>query len=94
MAALELAGVKKEDIDITVHAGALTIRGEKKSEHEEKEDSSRYVESRYGRFTRSFKLPEKVDETKIEAEFKDGVLNVRLPLAEEVKPRKIDVTSN
>ena len=87
----ELPGMTREDIDITVDNGTLTIRGEKKFSSEVKEDSFRRIERRYGTFSRSFSLPQTVDTGKVGAEYKNGVLTVRLPLREEARPRQIKV---
>ena len=87
----ELPGMTREDIDITVDNGMLTIRGEKKFSSEVKEESFHRIERRYGSFSRSFSLPQTVDTGKVGAEYKDGVLTVRLPLREEAKPRQIKV---
>jgi HSP20 family protein len=87
----ELPDMTREDIDITVDNGTLTIRGEKKFSSEAKEDSFHRIERRYGTFSRSFSLPQTVDTAKVGAEYKNGVLTVRLPLREEAKPRQIKV---
>jgi len=87
----ELPEMTREDIDITVDNGTLTIRGEKKLSNEVKEEQFHRVERRYGAFARSFSLPQTVDSTKVAAEYKNGVLTVRLPLREEAKPRQIKV---
>jgi HSP20 family protein len=87
----ELPDMTREDIDITVDNGILTIRGEKKFSGEVKEESFHRIERRYGTFSRSFSLPQTVDTGKVGAEYKNGVLTVRLPLREEAKPRQIKV---
>ena len=87
----ELPDMTREDIDITVDNGTLTIRGEKKFSSEVTEDSFRRIERRYGTFSRSFSLPQTVDTVRVGAEYKNGVLTVRLPLREEAKPRQIKV---
>jgi HSP20 family protein len=87
----ELPDMTREDIDITVDNGTLTIRGEKKFSNDVKEESFRRIERRYGVFSRSFSLPQTVDAAKVGAEYKNGVLTVRLPLREEAKPRQIKV---
>jgi HSP20 family protein len=87
----ELPDMTREDIDITVDNGTLTIRGEKKFSSEVKEESFHRIERRYGTFSRSFSLPQTVDTGKVGAEYKNGVLTVRLPLREEAKPRQIKV---
>ena len=87
----ELPDMTREDIDITVDNGTLTIKGEKKLSNEVKEDRLHRIERRYGAFSRSFSLPQTVDTAKVGAEYKNGVLTVRLPLREEAKPRQIKV---
>ena len=87
----ELPDMTREDIDITVDNGTLTIRGEKKFSNEVKEESFHRIERRYGAFSRSFSLPQTVDTGKVGAEYKNGVLTVRLPLRAEAKPRQIKV---
>ncbi len=88
----EIPDVKKEDVKVTVEDGVLTIQGERKQEKEEKGKKYHRVERSYGRFVRSFTLPDLVDEGKVKAEFKDGVLNLQLPKSEKVKPKAIEVT--
>jgi HSP20 family protein len=87
----ELPEMAREDIDITVENGTLTIKGEKKAGDEVKEEQFHHVERRYGAFSRSFSLPQTVDVAKVGAEYKNGVLTVRLPLREEARPRQIKV---
>jgi HSP20 family protein len=91
----ELPGMTRDDIDITVDNGTLTVKGEKKLSSDVKDDQYHRVERRYGTFSRSFSLPRTVDVTKVAADFKNGVLTIRLPLREEAKPRqvKIDVAA-
>lgn len=87
----EVPGIKKEDIKIAIDNGVLSIRGERKQEKEEKDKKFHRIERSYGSFIRSFTLPENVDETKIEAEFKDGMLKLQIPKTEESKPKSIEV---
>ena len=90
----ELPDMKREDIDITVENFVLTIKGEKKfsaGNEDVKEEQYHHVERRYGTFSRSFSLPQTVDAAKVAAEYRNGVLTVRLPLREEAKPRQIKV---
>jgi len=87
----ELPDVLRENIELTVDNGTLTIKGEKKFSSEAREDQFHRIERRYGSFTRSFSLPPTVDQTKLTAEHRNGVLTVRLPLREEAKPRQIKV---
>ena len=90
---LDLPGIKKEDIEITTEDNVLTISGERKMKEEVKEDDYYKVESAYGKFSRSFTLPEKIDVENIHAEAKDGVLEVVIPKLkeEETKPKKIEI---
>lgn len=88
---IELPGVRKEDVKITLESNVLTIRGEKKHESEKKEDQYHRVERSYGAFQRSFTLPLTVKGDKIDASYKDGILQIHLPKAEEAKPKAIDV---
>jgi HSP20 family protein len=87
----ELPDMAREDIDITVENFVLTIKGEKKFGADVKQEQFHHVERRYGTFSRSFSLPQTVDAGKVSAEYKHGVLSVRLPLREEARPRQIKV---
>jgi HSP20 family protein len=87
----EVPDMTREDIDITADSGTLTIKGEKKLSNEVKEDHYHRIERNYGSFSRSFSLPQTVDTAKVAADYKNGVLTVRLPLREEAKPRQIKV---
>ncbi len=87
----ELPEVKKEDVKVTVQDDVLTIAGERKYEKEEKGKKYHRVERAYGSFERSFTLPEDADGTKVNAEFKDGILKVRLAKTEKAKPKSIEV---
>ena len=87
----ELPGLNREDIDVTVENGTLVLKGEKKFDAEVKEEQYRRVERTYGTFHRSFTLPNTVDPSKVSADFKNGVLTVKLPVREEAKPRTINV---
>jgi HSP20 family protein len=87
----ELPDLTREDIDITVDNGTLTIKGVKKLSTEVKDEQYHRIERQYGSFSRSFSLPQTVDSTKVGADYKNGVLTVRLPLREEAKPRQIKV---
>ena len=90
---VDLPGIKKEDIDIDVQNNVLTISGERKTKKEAKEEDYYKIESQYGKFSRSFTLPEKVDTENIHAESKNGVLEVIVPKLkeEEKKVKKIKV---
>ena len=89
----ELPGVKQDDIDIELAHDTLTIRGEKKFEEEDKKGNYVRIERAYGTFQRSFNLSVPVDQDKINASFKDGVLTIRLPKSEATKPKKVLVKS-
>lgn len=89
----ELPGMKQEDIDVSIVGDTLTIRGEKKTESEVKEEDYYRSERHYGSFFRSIPLPSSVDAKKIEATYEDGVLEVVLPKAPEVKAKKLAITA-
>lgn len=87
----ELPEVKKEDIRIDLNEGVLSIRGERRLETEHEDDKVHRVESFYGSFSRSFRLPDDVDVEGITAESRDGVLKVRLPKREAATPRSVEI---
>ncbi len=87
----EVPGIDVNDIDISLTGDILTIKGEKKSEREEKEENYHLVERSYGSFARSLQLPAGVQADKIEATYKQGVLTVTCPKKEEIKPKPIDI---
>ncbi|MEJ2673451.1 MAG: Hsp20/alpha crystallin family protein [Deltaproteobacteria bacterium] len=87
----EVPGIDANDINISVTGEVLTIKGEKKSEREEKEENYHLVERSYGSFSRSLALPAAVDLDKIEAKYAKGVLTVTCPKKEEVKPKAIEI---
>jgi HSP20 family protein len=87
----ELPGMKKEDIDITMHDGSLTISGERTHESKSEEGQTFRSERYFGKFQRTLTLPVMVDASKVGASYKDGILTVTLPKAEEAKPRHIEV---
>jgi len=91
VAVLELPGMRKEDIDISLHDGMLTIAGERQISSGEGENAER-TERFSGKFRRSISLPTRVDAGKVNATYKDGILTVTLPKAEEAKPKKVEVT--
>ncbi len=90
---VELPGMKEADIDVSVKDDALTIKGERKSESEVNEEDYYCCERSYGSFFRSIALSSTVDAKKIEASYENGVLEVSLPKAAEVKPKKIAVSA-
>lgn len=87
----DLPAIKKDDLKIGIDHGMLTLEGERRHEKEEKGRKFHRVERAYGKFMRRLELPLDVDETKVLAEFKDGVLNVHLPKSATAKPRTVDV---
>jgi HSP20 family protein len=87
----EIPGMKEEDIDVSVVGDTLTIKGERKAESEVKEEDYYCCERSYGGFFRSITLPSTVDARKIEADYENGILEVSLPKAAEVKPKKISI---
>ncbi len=88
----DLPGVRKDDIDITIQENLLTISAETKSETEEKQgDRVIRQERHFGSYVRSMRLGSQVDESKVTAKYADGTLELTLPKAEEVKPKKISV---
>lgn len=89
---MALPGIKKEDIKITINADNISISGLSKKEDESKEKEKKYYfRSMESSFEQSFNLPTKIDPDNVHAEFKDGVLTVKLPKAEEVKPKEIEI---
>jgi HSP20 family protein len=88
---VELPGMKKEDIDISLQEGVLTVSGERRHEKENKEGQTFRSERYFGKFQRSVSLPTMVDAAKVKASYKDGILTVQLPKSEEAKPRQIEV---
>ena len=90
IARVELPGMRKEDIEISLQDGMLTIAGERKSETPEGEKAER-TERYVGKFRRSVSLPTQVDANKVTANYRDGILTVTLPKAEEAKPKQIKV---
>jgi HSP20 family protein len=92
----ELPGVGDKDVEVSLAGDILTIKGEKKAEHEEKNGNSYYMERRFGSFSRSVRLPFEVRDEKVDAKFKDGVLTIHLPKPEELQRsvRKIEVKAH
>jgi len=87
----ELPGMKKEDIEVTLHDGSLSISGERKVETKHEDAEVYRAERFFGRFQRTVTLPAPVAGDKIKAHYKDGVLTITLPKTEEAKPKQIDV---
>ena len=88
----ELPGVSKDDVSIEIHQNTLILRGQRKHEAEVKEEHYHRVERAYGTFQRSFTLPTLVDQEHVQATYKDGVLELRLPKSEAAKPKRIAIT--
>ena len=89
---LEVPGIEEKDLDVRVENNTLTVRGERKFEREEKEENFHRIERRYGSFARSFTLPQTVDAEKVEANYVNGVLQIRLAKKAEAKPKQIKVS--
>jgi HSP20 family protein len=87
----ELPEVKREDVRVSIENNVLTIHGERKFSEETQKENYHRVERNYGEFTRSFTLPGFVDTSKVNAEFKDGILRVMLAKREEAKPKQVEV---
>ncbi|MGH7953920.1 MAG: Hsp20/alpha crystallin family protein [Limisphaerales bacterium] len=88
----ELPGLKREDIDVSLHDGVLTISGERKMEKKHEDAEIYRTERFYGKFQRTVSLPTSVAADKVKAEYKEGVLTITLPKTEEAKPKHIDVS--
>ena len=87
----ELPDMAREDIELTVERNTLTLKGTRTRPTDVKEEQIRRIERRYGTFSRSFSLPPTVDSSRVSADYKNGVLTVKLPFREEAKPRTINV---
>jgi HSP20 family protein len=90
----ELPGMKKENINVSLHDGSLSLSGERKSETKAEDAEVRRAECFYGRFQRTISLPAPVAADKVKAQHKDGILTITLPKTEEAKPKQIDVLVN
>lgn len=88
----ELPGLSEKQIELKLEGNTLTLKGERKMENEDKKGTYHRVESCYGSFTRSFRLPDTVDTNKIHADYKNGILTVTIQQKSEVKPREIPVS--
>ena len=88
----DLPAVKKEDVKVCVRDGVLSVEGERRQERDAQGGKFHRIERSYGRFVRRLALPNDVDQQKVAADFRDGVLAVHLPKSEAAKPRSIDVT--
>jgi len=90
----ELPGMKREDIEVSLHEGSLSISGERKSEEKHAHGEVYRTERYFGRFQRTVTLPTPVAADKVKAAYKDGVLTITLPKTEEAKPKQIEVNVN
>jgi HSP20 family protein len=90
----DLPGLSEGDVNLEVQDGTLTISGERKAEHEQREKGWYRIERSFGSFSRSLTLPDGVDPDRIEASFNHGVLEVRIPKPEERQPRRIEISSS
>src|SRR5712671_4353222 len=88
---IEVPGIEEKDIDVRIENNTLTVHGERKFEKEEKEENYRRVERQYGSFTRTFTLPNTVDQENVQADYEKGVLKVKLAKKAEAKPKQIKV---
>ena len=88
---VDLPGLDKDDVEIEVKDGLLTVSGERKAEHEERKDGYHRVERAYGSFSRSLSLPQGVDADQVQADFDKGVLEVRIPKPAERKPHRVQI---
>jgi HSP20 family protein len=88
---MALPGIKKDDIKITINEDNISIKGEAKEEEKDDKERKYYFRSMESAFEQSFNLPTKVNPDKVDAQFKDGVLKIKLPKADEVKPREIEI---
>lgn len=91
---MELPGISREEVNIEIEDGTLTVKGEKKEEQEVEKDNFHRYERCYGSFSRSFSLPKNINDTKIVANMKNGILELRIPKAEEAKPKAIPIKVN
>jgi HSP20 family protein len=90
----ELPGVEKSDVKISVQEGVLSVAGQRQPEKEEKGKRYHRVERAYGTFVRMFTVPDYVDDSRLTAEFKNGLLTIHLPKTEKAKPKSIEVKVN
>ena len=88
---IEVPGIEEKDIDVRIENNTLTVHGERKFEKEEKEENYRRVERQYGSFTRTFTLPNTVEQESVQADYDKGVLKIRLAKKAEAKPKQIKV---
>ncbi|MDZ7316216.1 MAG: Hsp20/alpha crystallin family protein [candidate division KSB1 bacterium] len=87
----DLPGLDRKDIQVSLHDNVLTLKGERRYEEKQEDQDRCYYERSYGQFFRSVRLPDRVDEKKVQAEYKDGVLRIKLAKSEEAKAREIEI---
>jgi HSP20 family protein len=87
----DLPGLRKDDVNIEIKDGALTVSGERRAEHEEKSEGFYRIERAFGGFSRSLTLPDGIDADKVDASFDNGVLEVRIPKPAERKPHRVEI---
>lgn len=87
----DMPGVKEGDLDVTIAQNRLTISGKREMEQRDENDRYYAVERSYGSFTRTFTLPTDIDESRVDAELRDGVLNLRVPKSPEQQPKKVQI---
>ena len=87
----ELPGVDRKDITLSLDKNVLTLKGERRFEKETRQENYHRIERSYGGFSRSFSIPAIVEEDKIRADYKDGILKIALPKKEQVKPKQIQI---
>jgi HSP20 family protein len=90
----ELPGIDRKDITLHLEKNVLTLKGERRFEKETKEENYHRIERAYGGFSRSFSIPATVDEDKIRADYRDGILKIALPKKEQAKPKQIQIGGN
>ena len=90
---IELPGVSADDVEVSLEENVLTIAGERAFYPEEEPDEFRRIERHFGRFHRSVRLPDRVDADRVEAGYRDGMLTISVPKAEDAKPRRIQITA-
>lgn len=90
----ELPGVDRKDISLNLEKNVLTLKGERRFEKETKQENYHRIERSYGAFSRSFSIPASVDDDRIRADYKDGILKIALPKKEQVKPKQIQIGDN
>ena len=87
----EIPGVQKEDMDVRIENGVLTLQGDRRQDTEVREENAHRLERVYGMFTRTFSLPTTVDAAKVTATYKDGILEVSVPKVETAKPKQVEI---